>query len=90
MLGFGRVFLVFGRFVLGFSWFLLVCVRVFLVFATVETYDKKLHFSVRESGNFLFLGWLYIQFWTGNPIFRSKLVNSGVQRSKFEGLDFLS
>ena len=26
-----------------------------VLFTTVETYDKKLHFSVRESGNFLFL-----------------------------------
>ena len=26
------------------------------MFSAVETYDKKLYFSVRESGNFLFLG----------------------------------
>ncbi len=57
---------------------------------TVETHDKKLHFSVRESGYFLFLGWPYIEFWTRDPIFRSKLLNSGVQRSKIEGLDFLT
>ena len=59
------------------------------VLYTVETYDKKLHFSVRESGHFLFLGQIYIQLWTRNPIFRSKLLNFGIQRWKIESLDFL-
>ena len=56
--------------------------------ATVETYDKKFQFLVRESGNFLFLGCLYTQFWTRNPNFRSKLSNSGVQRPKIGKTNF--
>ena len=80
------------------STLLFVCLSVCLSVCTVETYDKKFQFSVRESGNFLTLGCLYTRFWTRNPSFRSKLSNSGVQRSnswknefvKIEGLDFLS
>ena len=35
--------------------FLLLDFVIFLFYGTVETYDKKWHFSVQESGNFLFL-----------------------------------
>ena len=34
--------------------------------------------------------YIYTQFSTRNPMFRSKLLNSTVQRSKIEGLDFSS
>ena len=66
---------------------------------TVETYDKKLHVLVLESGFFLLPAgymhiyiyiYMYSLFWTRNPMFRSKLFNSGVQRSRSESLDFLS
>ena len=60
--------------------------------ATVETYDKKWHCSVRESGIPLFFGthfwildvssWLYIQLFTRNPNLQSEFTNSFTLRRK--------
>ena len=60
---------------------------------TVETYDKKLHFPVRGSGKFRMLFTIVsdsrhfqlaicIQLLTRNPMFRSEITNSDIQRPK--------